>query len=183
MSPTTKSKPREANFYDICKGCPDGCCTGVRPPLTPVRQQEIREYVKENGIAIEDLFVKDTYVFPRETKDGRCIFLDESTKRCKIHPVKPETCVAGPITFNVDVETGKIEWFLKTDRICQLAAPLQKDKEEYRKHVRSAKKEILRLLHGLDENALRALLTVEEPDTVKVGENKAPSEILAKLKP
>lgn len=183
MSRKTRSKPREADFYDICKRCPDGCCTGVRPPLTLGRQREIREYVKTNGIAAEDLFEKSTYVFPREKKDGRCIFLDESTKRCKIHPVKPETCVAGPITFNVNAETGKIEWFLKKDKICHLAEPLHKDKEEYRKHVRSAKKEILRLLHGLDANALRALLAVEEPDTVKVGENKAPLDILAKLKP
>ena len=135
------------------------------------------------GVAVEDLFVKGKYVFPREMRGGRCIFLDESTKRCKIHPVKPETCVAGPITFNVNVQTGKIEWFLKKDKICQLATPLHRDKEEYRKHVRSAKKEILGLLHGLDANALSALLAVEEPDTVKVGENKAPLDILAKLKP
>jgi len=135
------------------------------------------------GVAVEDLFVKGKYVFPREMRGGRCIFLDESTKRCKIHPVKPETCVAGPITFNVNVQTGKIEWFLKKDKICQLATPLHGDKEEYRKHVRSAKKEILGLLHGLDADALRALLTVEEPDTVKVGENKAPPDVLAKLKP
>jgi Fe-S-cluster containining protein len=139
--------------------------------------------VETKGVAVEDLFVKGKYVFPREMKDGRCIFLDEATKRCKIHPVKPETCVAGPITFNVNVETGKIEWFLKTDKICLLATPLHKDKEEYRRHVRSAKKEILRLLHGLDADSLCALLAIEEPDTAKVGENKAPPDVLAKLKP
>jgi hypothetical protein len=59
---------------------------------------------------------------------------------------------------------------------------LHKNKAEYAKHVRSAKKEILRLLHGLDATALCAVLAIEEPDTVKVGENKAPSELLAKLK-
>ena len=183
MSPKTKNKPREADFYLICKGCPDGCCTGVRPPLTLERQQKIREYVKTNDITVEDLFENGKYVFPRETEGGRCIFLELSTKRCKIHPVKPETCVAGPITFDVDTETGKIEWFLKTDKVCLLAAPLYKDRAEYAKHVRSAKKEILRLLRGLDANALRAVLTVEEPDTVKVDEDNAPPEVLAKLKP
>ena len=183
MSPKIGNKPREADFYHICKGCPDGCCTGVRPPLTLERRQRIREYVKTNGIALENLFENRGYVFPRETEGGRCIFLDEHTKRCKIHPVKPETCVAGPITFDMNAETGKIEWFLKTDKVCQLATPLYKNKAEYAKHVRSAKKEILRLLRGLDTHDLRVVLTVEEPDTVKVGESKAPPEILAKLKP
>jgi Fe-S-cluster containining protein len=182
MSPKTKSKTREADFFDLCKKCPRGCCTGVRPPLTLERQQKIREYVKTNGLAVENLFVNGKYVFPRETEDGRCIFLDEPTKRCKVHPVKPETCVAGPITFNLNTETRRIEWFLKTDKVCLLAAPLYKDRAEYAKHVRSAKKEILRLLRGLGANALRAVLTVEEPDTVKVDEDKAPPMVLTKLK-
>lgn len=151
--------------------------------MTPERQQIIREYAKTNGIAVEDLFENGKYVFPREIEGGRCIFLDVSTRRCKIHPVKPETCVAGPITFNVDAETGKIEWFLKTDKVCLLAAPLHKNREEYAKHVRSAKREILRLVHGLDANSLRAVLAVEEPDTIKVDEDKAPPNVLAKLKP
>jgi Fe-S-cluster containining protein len=182
MSPRAKSKPREADFFDICKGCPEGCCTRVRPPLTLERQQKIREYANTNGIAVDNLFQNGKYIFPRETEDGRCIFLDRPTRRCKIHPVKPETCVAGPITFDVNTETGKIEWFLKTDKVCRLAAPLHKDRAEYAKHVRSAKKEILRLLHGLDANALRAVLTVEEPDIVKVDEDKAPPEVLDKLR-
>jgi hypothetical protein len=139
--------------------------------------------VKTNGIAVGNLFENGKYVFPREVEGGRCIFLDEPTKRCKVHPVKPETCVAGPITFNINMKTGKIEWFLKTDKICLLAAPLHKDKAAYAKHLRSAKREILRLLHGLDANALRAVLSVEEPDTVKVDEDSAPPEVLTKLKP
>jgi Fe-S-cluster containining protein len=182
MPQRIKSKPREADFYDICKECPEGCCTGVRPPLTLERQRKISEYVRANGIALENLFESRGYMFPRETEIGRCIFLDETTKKCKIHPVKPETCLAGPITFDVNTETGKIEWFLKTDKICLLAAPLHKNRAEYAKHVKAARKEILRLLHGLDADALRAVLKVEEPDTVKVGEDKAPSDVLAKLK-
>jgi Fe-S-cluster containining protein len=151
--------------------------------LTLERQRKIREYVNANSIAVENLFENGKYVFPRETEDGRCIFLDGPTRRCKIHPVKPETCVAGPITFGVNTETGKIEWFLKTDKVCRLAAPLYDDRAEYAKHVSSAKKEILRLLHGLDANALRAVLAVEEPDTVKVDEEKVPPKVLAKLRP
>jgi len=155
----------------------------VRPPLTLERQQKIREYANRNGIAVGNLFENGKYVFPRETEDGICIFLDRLTKRCKIHPVKPETCVAGPVTFDINTETGKIEWFLKTNKVCQLAAPLYKDRAEYAKHVRSAKNEILRLIHGLDAEALRAALAVVEPDTIKVDEDKVPPRALAKLKP
>ncbi len=154
----------------------------MRPPLTLERRQKIREFVEANGMALENLFENRGYVFPREGEGGHCIFLDESSKMCKIHPVKPETCVAGPVTFNINARTGKIEWFLKTDKICQLAVPLHKNRTEYKKHMRSAKKEILRLLHGLDADSLRAVLAVEEPDTVKVDEDSAPPDVLAKLK-
>jgi hypothetical protein len=154
----------------------------VRPPLTLERRQKIREYVEANGIDLENLFENRGYAFPREAEGGRCIFLDKSSKRCKIHPVKPETCVAGPVTFNINARTGKIEWFLKTGKICQLAVPLHKNRTEYKKHMRSAKKEILRLLRGLDADSLRAVLAVEEPDTVKVDEDSAPPDVLAKLK-
>ncbi len=154
----------------------------MRPPLTLERQQKIRKYVKAKGISVRNLFENRGYVFPCETEDGRCIFLDKPTKRCNIHPVKPETCVAGPVTFNINIKTGKIEWFFKTGEVCLLATHLHKDQAKYAKHMRSAKKEILRLLRGLDVNALRAILAVEELDTVKVDEANAPPEVLAKLK-
>ncbi len=121
-------------------------------------------------------------MFPRETENGDCIFLDKTVRKCLIHPVKPETCAAGPITFDIDAEAGKIRWFLKMDKICPLAGPLQKDRVAYRKHVRSAKREIRRLVRDLDAESLHAILAIEEPDTVKIGEEEATSEVLARLK-
>lgn len=97
--------------------------------------------------------------------------------------MKPETCVAGPITFDINEKTGKLEWFLKTPRICPLAGGLSNDREEYCKHEELAKREIRRLVKELNGKALRAILTVEEPDTVKVGEDDVASEVLAKLNP
>jgi len=96
--------------------------------------------------------------------------------------VKPETCVAGPVTFDIDAETGKIRWFLKTDKLCRLAAPLYKNNQAYVEHLRRAKREIRRLIEGLDADALRAILSIEEPDTVKVGEDIAPTNVLARLR-
>jgi len=142
----------------------------------------ILEFLEENNIAIDTPFENGKYVFPRETDDGYCIFLDKVTGKCRIHPVKPETCVAGPITFDIDAETGKFGWFLKTSKICLLADSLRKDRKSYRKHESSAKHEIRCLVRELDAEALRAILAIEEPDTSKVAEDDASQEVLSKLK-
>ena len=182
MSRDVGEKHRQADFYEVCRECPDGCCTAVRPPLTDMRRRIILEYLSRNDIRIENPFENGRYVYPREVEGGRCIFLDGSTKRCKVHPVKPETCVAGPVTFDIDAKTGKICWFLKTGEFCRLAAPLYKNSEAYVEHLRRAKREIRRLIQGLDADALRAILIIEEPDTIKVGEDLAPTRVLARLR-
>lgn len=147
-----------------------------------MRRRIIQEYLSRRGIRIDNPFANGGYVYPREVRGGHCIFLDRSTRRCKVHPVKPETCVAGPVTFDIDVKTGKIAWFLKTGKLCRLAAPLYKNGEAYAKHLKRAKREIRRLILGLDTDGLRVVLTIEEPDTVKVGEDLAPPRVLAKLR-
>jgi len=136
-----------------------------------------------NGTVARNTFENGEYSFPKETEDGNCIFLDKTTKKCRIHSVKPETCVAGPVTFDINRRTGKIEWYLKTAKICPLADVLYRDKEAFEKHLKSAKHEILRLVQDLDAEALGAILTIEEPDTFKVGEDAVHSKVLSKLKP
>ena len=182
MSPKTGDKRRQADFYDVCHTCPNGCCIGARPPLTLRRRRVIQSFLQQNGIAVDTPFENGAYTFPRETDDGCCIFLDKTAKKCLIHSVKPETCVAGPITFDINAETDKLEWFLKTTEICSLAGFLHKDRESYSKHEKSAKREIRRLVQELDAEELRAILAIDEPDTVKVGEDDAAPEVLAKLK-
>jgi len=176
-------KPRQSDFFVVCGNCPKSCCNGARPPLTSKRKEIIQNFLKTNRIFVHNPFQSGEYSFPRETEDGSCILLDKTTKRCRIHPVKPETCVAGPITFDINPETEKIEWFLKIDKICHLAGTLYQDKEALGKHMKSAKLEILRLVRDLDARALRAILTIEEPDTFKIGEDNLDSEVVAKLKP
>ena len=175
-------KRRQADFFDVCRECPDGCCTGVRPPLTDTRRRIILEYLRRNRIRIDNPFENGRYVYPREVEGGLCIFLDRSTKRCWVHPVKPETCVAGPVTFDIDAETGKIRWFLKTEKVCRLAVPLYENSEAYADHLRRARGEIRRLVQELDVEALRAILMIEEPDTVKVGEDVVPPRVLARIR-
>jgi hypothetical protein len=121
------------------------------------------------------------YTFPREDAEGYCVFYDKQTRKCKVHPVKPETCVAGPITFDINKQTQKIEWYLKMEKICPLAGILHKNGEILKKHLESAKKEIFRLVHGLDPEALRAILKIEEPETFKIDEDPVGSDVLTKL--
>jgi Fe-S-cluster containining protein len=144
----------------------------------------IEDYLEGNGVHIKNAFEEEkAYRSPREIEEGKCCFFDGKTRKCLVHAVKPETCVAAPITFDINVHTGKIEWFLKTEKICPLAGALFRSKNELQKHVESARRELLVLVHDLDAEALRAILKIEEPDTFKIGEDDLDGEVLLKLKP
>ena len=171
---------RQKNFFDVCGTCRINCCWDARPPITDKREKIILDYLKKQGICIENPFVHAEYTFPREDVDGYCIFYDKATRKCIVHPVKPETCVAGPITFDINRASGKIEWYLKMEKICPLAGVMYKDKALLAKHFEAARREILRLVRELPPEALKAILKREEPDTFKICEEKE-AEILDKL--
>lgn len=174
---------RQYDFFDTCSKCKTNysCCNETTPPITSERRKTIEAYLKENRISVVKPFAKTEYVFPRVSEDGYCVFHDKTTKKCLVHPVKPETCVAGPITFDINVKSKKIEWYLKREKICPLAQAVYEDKELLRKHLTSAKKEILRLVHELDSEALRAILEKAEPETFKIDEGSLEKELLDKL--
>lgn len=182
MSEKMGEQIRQVNFFNVCENCPTSCCIGARPPVTSKRKMTIENYLKATGLAIENAFEeKNVYTFPKETEGNKCIFLDKNTKKCSIHPVKPETCVAGPITFDINLKTGEIEWFLKAEKICPLAGVLYKNKWELQSYLESARRELLKLVNDLDAEALQAILKIEEPDTFKIGEDDLNPEVLAKL--
>lgn len=137
--------------------------------------------MKKKGISIEKPFVHADYTFPREDVDGYCIFYDKNSRKCTIHPVKPETCVAGPVTFDVNKKTRKIEWYLKMEKICPLAGAMFKNKRVLEKHLESAKKEIFRLVHELSPKALKIILKRDEPETFKIDEDEIDEDILGVL--
>jgi Fe-S-cluster containining protein len=169
---------RQSNFFDVCRNCKTDydCCHGTRPPITKERKRIIGEYLKKEEIPIADAFVEEEYVFPRENKEGYCVFHDMKTRKCVIHVVKPETCVAGPITFDINKKFGKIEWFIKMDKICPLAGVIHSDKKMLQKHMDSAKKELRQLVKELSPGALEAILKKDEPETFKIGEERARNE-------
>ena len=62
-----------------------------------------------------------------------------------------------------------------------MAGGLHGDKENLRKHLKLAKKEIQKLVRELDAEALRAILKIEEPETFKIDEDSAKKDVLDKL--
>jgi hypothetical protein len=173
---------RQSNFFDICDQCSlSACCQSTKPPLTVRRREIIDTYLKEQGFHVENPFTQTAYFFPREDAEGYCIFFDKKTKKCRIHPVKPETCVAGPITFDINMKNRKIEWHLKMEKICPLAGAVGKNEKTLKKHLKSAKREILKLVGELDSKSLKAILKIEEPETFKIGEDNIGKDVLDKL--
>ena len=177
----TSGGSRQDNFFGTCEGCKSICCRGARPPLTLGRISTIKEYLLANNIGIEEPFERREYSFPKENSDEYCIFFDTTTKRCMIHASKPETCVAGPITFDINIDRRTVEWYLKTKKICRLAGELYHNKDKLREHMKSAKMEIRSLIRDLSKKELLAILSIDEPDTFKIGEDRLDPEILEKL--
>ena len=140
----------------------------------------IEKHLQREGAAPE--FNQGRYYFPKERVDGFCSLFDINLGHCLVHQVKPETCVAGPITFDINRRTGRIEWYLKTKDICPLVGILAKDETLLSEHLSSARTELLRLVNQLEGPALRAILRIEEENTIKIGEESLPQPVLDKLK-
>jgi len=174
---------RQSDFFDTCSECKTAysCCNDTTPPITSRRRKIIEAYLKEVNIVLAEPFAKTEYTFPRLKANMYCVFHDQKTRRCMVHPVKPETCVAGPITFDINITTGRIEWYVKMDKICQLAGIVCADKKLLEKHLKSARMEILRLVRELDSGDLRAILKKSEPETFMIAEEDIDRSILGKL--
>lgn len=91
------------------------------------------------------------------------------------------TCVAGPVTFYINAEERRIEWYLKLETVCSLAGILRKNEEMLKRHLKSAKREIFRLVRELDSEALVTILEIEEPETLKIDEDNVEMSVLDKI--
>ncbi len=167
--------------FDVCCQCTRSCCQDAKPPLTLKRKKIIADYLQKLKIQIAQPFVNAAYSFPTVDAAGFCVFYNKNTKQCLVHLVKPETCRAGPITFDINRHTRKVEWYLKTTEICALAQALRENDTAFKEHFQVAKSELLQLIRELDSKALEAILKIEEPQTVKIGEDDLPKEAKAKL--
>jgi uncharacterized protein len=137
--------------------------------------------LEKQKINVEKPFTQENYSYPSVDEQILCVFNSKETKRCMVHSVKPETCRAGPITFDINFKTKKVEYFLKKSEICAYAGELYKNKAAFNDHFEVAKKEIMRLIEELEPDELRVLMKIEEPQTFKVGEDNLPIEVVRKL--
>ena len=167
--------------FDVCSQCKIVCCQNAKPPLSEQRKMMIRKYLEKKNIDIEKPFTTDRYCYLGVDELVFCRFFSKETRKCMVHPVKPETCQAGPVTFDINFSAKKIEWFLKKSEICAFAGLLYSDKAAFKDHFAAAKKELTQLIEELDPEELRVILKIEEPDSFKIGEDDLPLNVVRKL--
>ncbi len=167
--------------FDVCSQCKSICCQDAKPPLTENRKKIVEKYLREQKINIEKPFAKEDYSYPAVDELVFCRLFNKKTGKCSVHVVKPETCVAGPVTFDINFSTKKVEWFLKKSELCAFAGILYRDKAAFKQHLEAAKKELTELICQLDAEELRAIVRIAEPLTFKVGEDDLPLGVKKKL--
>ncbi|MDM7913386.1 MAG: YkgJ family cysteine cluster protein [Methanotrichaceae archaeon] len=140
-----------------------GCCFEARPPLT----QNRIDILLENGVSPESI----EFVGYRRLKlkpDGFCVLFENGM--CSVHSIKPETCVAGPFTF--DMQGSILQIFLKRESICPMVKVLKENREAYDGLFQAAVEKIIDLVNALPEGELAEILKIEEPETDLVAEIK-----------
>ena len=130
---------RKTCSFDVCGECYRSCCQDAKPPLQTERMRIIENYLRNRGLFSEQLFTSSEYSYPSVDAGGFCVFYDKGTRKCLIHQVKPETCRAGPVTFGINLRSGKVEWFLKKAELCLFAGKLFEAPEQLNGHLKIAK--------------------------------------------
>ncbi len=88
--------------------------------------------------------------------------------KCVIHAIKPETCRAGPFTF--DVKGDIVEIYIKNESVCPIVKLLQEIPEAYRQQYERAVQNITHLVQHLTDDELLVICRIDEPETEKVSE-------------
>lgn len=145
----------------ICDKCGGRCCYFAKPPLT----EERISILLENGATFDDILFQ-TYRKLDCKSTGFCVGFNGG--RCRFHDVKPETCVAGPFTF--DIKNDMLEVYIKQERICEMVAFLKENPDVYREQYELALQNIECLVRSLPKDELAEVLKVEEDATDKVAE-------------
>ena len=141
--------------------CGGHCCVDAHPPVS----RSCSERLLAAGIS-PDMFEYTGYKRLKVKENGVCILSEQG--KCGIHTVKPETCRAGPFTF--DVQGDVIVIFIKYERICPLVKLLKEIPEAYQQQYNLAVKSITNLVSNLSCDEIDAICCIDEPDTEKVSE-------------
>ena len=125
----------------ICLQCGGQCCIGAQPPIS----DSCYHRLVAGGVS-PDVFGQEEYRYVRTRADGTCLLWNG---KCRIHGIKPETCRAGPFTFDVKGDT--IEIFLKFGSICPMVRLLKEVPEAYGQQYALAVRSITHLVSHLTD--------------------------------
>lgn len=145
----------------ICAECGGRCCHEAHPPLSPARMEEFRA----RGVPLSVAEFAG-YTRMKSHDDGMCILCRSG--KCRVHAFKPETCVAGPFTFEVQDHTLRL--FLKHESVCPLVPYLKADEIAYASQFRMAVRSLTALVRSLPAHELDAINRIPEPETDLVAE-------------
>jgi len=119
----------------------------------------------ENGVSADAIeFVGYKRLCLRQ--DGFCVLFRDG--KCSIHDIKPETCVAGPFTF--DIEDDMLQIFLKRESICPMVRFLRANRKAYDALFETSVEKIMDLIRSVPEEEMAQILQIDEPQTDLVAE-------------
>ena len=102
---------RDLEWFEVkfkCIKC-GVCCVGTEMELLA---EDIRRLI-EAGYRLEDFAVEKDGVYRLKNVDGRCVFYDAESRRCKIYSIRPVGCRLYPLIYDgsgVDVDKTCPTW-------------------------------------------------------------------------
>jgi Fe-S-cluster containining protein len=140
-----------------------GCCFDARPPLS----QERIDILLENGVSADAVEFAG-YKRLRLKPDGFCVLFQDG--KCSIHAIKPETCVAGPFTF--DMKENILQIFIKRESICPMVRFLKANRKAFDGLFEASVERIMELVNKVPPLEMAEILKIDEPETDLVAEIK-----------
>ncbi len=138
-----------------------GCCFDARPPLS----QERIDILLKNGVSADAVEFAG-YKRLRLKPDGFCVLFQEG--KCSIHSIKPETCVAGPFTF--DIKENVLQIFIKRESICPMVRFLKANRKAFDGLFETSVERIMELVSSVPTLEMAEILKIDEPETDLVAE-------------
>jgi Fe-S-cluster containining protein len=140
-----------------------GCCFDARPPLS----QERIDILLKNGVSADAVEFAG-YKRLRLKPDGFCVLFQDG--KCSIHSIKPETCVAGPFTF--DMKGNILQIFIKRESICPMVRFLKANRKAFDGLFEASVERIMELVDKVPPEEMAEILKIDEPETDLVAEIK-----------
>jgi hypothetical protein len=100
--------------------------------------------------------------------DGFCVLFQDG--KCSIHSIKPETCVAGPFTF--DMKGNILQIFIKRESICPMVRFLKANRKAFDGLFEASVERIMELVDKVPPEEMAEILKIDEPETDLVAEIK-----------